>query len=129
MMQIRAEKIARIASDIPPAQVTGPSAGDILVVGWGSTQGAIMAAVGELESAGHAVAHLHLRHLNPLPMNLGTILGSYRRVVVAENNLGQLATLLRAQYPVAIEQLNKTEGRPFLIREIRDFLKGLLNRE
>jgi 2-oxoglutarate ferredoxin oxidoreductase subunit alpha len=129
MMQLRAEKIARIADDIPLAAVTGPRSGDVLVVGWGSTQGAITAAVGELQAAGHAVAHLHLRHLNPLPRDVGAVLGAFRHVVVAENNLGQLATVLRAQFPVPIEQLNRTEGRPFLIREIRDSIKEALRRE
>ena len=129
MVRLRAEKIARIADDIPLAPVTGPSSGDLLAIGWGSTQGAIAAAVTELQDEGHAVAHMHLRYLNPLPRNVGDVLGAFRRVVVAENNLGQLATVLRAQFPVTIQKLNKTEGSPFLIREVRDFLEGALNRE
>jgi 2-oxoglutarate ferredoxin oxidoreductase subunit alpha len=129
MVRLRAEKIARIADDIPLAPVTGPNTGDMLVVGWGSTQGAIAAAVAELQDEGHTVAHMHLRYLNPLPRNVGDVLGAYRLVVVAENNLGQLATLLQAQFPVRVQKLSKIEGSPFLIREVRDFLLGALNRE
>ncbi len=128
MVQLRADKIAGIANDIPLAPITGPESGDVLVVGWGSTQGVIAAAVADLQEAGHAVSHLHLRHINPLPRNVKDALAAFRRVLVVENNLGQLALLLRSQFACPIAQLNKIEGRPFLIREVRTGIEEVLNR-
>src|SRR5436189_284545 len=100
MIRVRARKIAGIIREIPPLEVFGPPEGELLVVGWGSTYGSITQAVRELQAAGHAVAHVHLRHLNPLPADLGGILRRYRRVLVPEMNLGQLVRLIRAEYLV-----------------------------
>ena len=98
MVLLRAEKIARIARDIPPAKVVGPEEGDLLVVGWGSTYGAIAAATDELRHAGHKVAHLHLRYLNPFPANLGEVLAKYKQHAGSGKQHG--APLLHAPRPL-----------------------------
>ena len=128
MVELRARKIAGIAEDIPPASVSGPEFGPLLVIGWGSTYGAIAAAVAELQREGRPVSHLHLRYLNPLPSNVGEILARFDHVLVPENNCGQLRTILRSQFPVEPESQCKVEGRPFLIREIRAKIEEILNR-
>jgi 2-oxoglutarate ferredoxin oxidoreductase subunit alpha len=128
MVELRGRRIGNIAEDIPLAQVNGPAKGDLLVVGWGSTYGAIVAAVKQARDEGHAVGHVHLRHLNPLPRNLGEVLRAYKRVLVPENNIGHLATVLRSRYPLEINSLPKVEGRPFLIREIRNAIEEALRK-
>jgi 2-oxoglutarate/2-oxoacid ferredoxin oxidoreductase subunit alpha len=126
MVSLRAKKVEGISRDVPRAAVVGPEHGDLLVVGWGSTYGAIAAAVDESQQAGLLVAHLHLRHLNPFPANLGHVLSNYRRVLVPENNLGQLRRMLRDRFLVDAVGLCKVEGRPFRIREIRERIAELL---
>lgn len=128
MTELRAAKIQGIAQDIPLARVSGQPTGDLLVVGWGSTYGAIVAAVKQAREEGHAVSHLHLRHLNPLPTNLGEVLLRFRRILVPENNLGQLTALLRSRFPLEITALPKMEGQPFLIREIRNAIEDILKK-
>ena len=118
MVRLRARKIAGIAAEIPPTEVNGPREGDLVIVGWGSTFGAISSATKELRAAGLAVAQVHLRHLNPLPPDLGAILKRYRRVLVPEMNMGQLVRLLRAEYAIDAVGLNKIQGRPFKVTEI-----------
>ncbi|MBP1704959.1 MAG: 2-oxoacid:acceptor oxidoreductase subunit alpha [Chloroflexi bacterium] len=118
MMTLRAEKIARIAADIPPLEVFGPDEGDLLLVGWGSTFGAIRSAVEEMRAAGRSVAHAHLRHLHPFPANTGEVLRRFRRVLVPEVNLGQLSVLLRAEYLVDTTGFNLVRGKPFQISEV-----------
>jgi 2-oxoglutarate ferredoxin oxidoreductase subunit alpha len=118
MVQLRAEKIKRIAHDIPLLEVYGPGQGDLLVLGWGSTSGAIRQAVERANKKGMAVAAAHLRYLNPWPRNLGDVLRNYRRVLVPELNTGQLRMLLRAEFLLDIIGLNKVKGRPFLTSEI-----------
>jgi 2-oxoglutarate ferredoxin oxidoreductase subunit alpha len=118
MIRVRARKIAGIAREIPPTEVAGPPEGDLLVLGWGSTYGALREAVRQLGAAGHRVAHAHLRYLNPLPADLGDLLGRYRRVLVPEMNLGQLLRLVRAEYLVDAIGFNKIQGRPFKVAEI-----------
>jgi 2-oxoglutarate ferredoxin oxidoreductase subunit alpha len=118
MVRIRARKIAGIAREIPPTQVNGPPAGDLVILGWGSTFGAIAGAVRELGASGASVAQVHLRHLHPLPPDLGAILARYRRVLVPEMNLGQLIRLIRADYLIDAVGLNKIQGRPFKVSEI-----------
>src|SRR5438034_769960 len=129
MMRVRARKIAGIVREIPPLTVSGPPAGELLVVGWGSTYGAITQAVRELQAAGHAVAHVHLRHLNPLPSDLGGILGRYRRILVPEMNLGQRVRLIRAAYLVDAIGFNQIQGRPFKVSEIVSRCLKLLAKE
>ncbi|MBM3517993.1 MAG: 2-oxoacid:acceptor oxidoreductase subunit alpha [Alphaproteobacteria bacterium] len=119
MTELRAAKIARVATDIPPqACVLGDPNGQLAVVGWGSTYGPINRAVADLRADGLDVAHIHLRHLWPLPDNLGQLLRGFAQVLVPEMNHGQLRTLLRAEYLVPAEGLNKVSGQPFRIAEI-----------
>ena len=118
MVRTRARKVAGVAAEIPPSVVAGAPAGDVLVLGWGSTYGAISSAVHELHGEGAAVGHLHLRYLNPLPPDLGEILRRFRRVLVPEMNLGQLVRLVRAEYLVDAVGLSKVQGRPFKVSEM-----------
>jgi 2-oxoglutarate ferredoxin oxidoreductase subunit alpha len=126
MVQLRSEKIARIAQDLPPVEVNGSPSGPLLVVGWGGTYGAITSAVNEARAAGRDVSSIHLRHLNPFPGNLGEVLGRFGKVLVAELNSGQLWRLLRAEYLVPAERIAKVEGQPFKVREIRSEIERLL---
>jgi 2-oxoglutarate ferredoxin oxidoreductase subunit alpha len=120
MTEQRAEKIARIASELPPVEVNGASSGPLLVVGWGGTFGAITSAVNDARAEGQNVSSLHLRHLNPFPTNLGDVLGRFDRVLVAELNGGQLWRLIRAEYALPAESLAKVEGQPFKVAEVRE---------
>jgi 2-oxoglutarate ferredoxin oxidoreductase subunit alpha len=127
MQELRAEKVARIAGDIPDLQIYGPSSGDLLIIGWGSTYGAIRSATERLQAAGRSVAHAHIRHLNPLPANTGHVLASYRRVLVPEVNLGQLLLLLRARFLVDAVGYDKVRGKPLRIAEIEEQAVALLD--
>ena len=118
MVQTRAEKVARIADDIPDLEVFGESTGRLLVVGWGSTHGSITSAVEESQRKGMSVSSVHLRHLNPFPKNLGDVLGRFDRVLVPELNMGQLALLLRSKYLVPVVSYPKVKGKPFKISEL-----------
>lgn len=127
MVRLRAEKVQGIVRDIPPTSVQGDRQGDLLVVGWGSTYGAITTAVSRARARGQAVSAVHLRHLNPLPPDLGDILRGFRRVLVPELNSGQLCLLLRARYLVDAVGLSKIQGLPFTVREISQKIDELLN--
>jgi 2-oxoglutarate ferredoxin oxidoreductase subunit alpha len=120
MVRIRAEKVARIADELEPVRVFGPERGDLLLVGWGSTYGPIRAAVERKLAEGRSVAHVHLRHLNPLPRDLEQVLQRYRTVVVPEMNAGQLAFLLRARYLVDVQSVSKVQGLPFRVDELAE---------
>jgi len=113
MVRLRAAKVARIASDIPPVEADTEDGARVLVLGWGSTWGPIKAAVRRVRARGHRVAHAHLVHLNPFPANLGELLHSYERVLVPEMNLGQLSRLVRAEFLVDAQSLTKVKGIPF----------------
>jgi 2-oxoglutarate/2-oxoacid ferredoxin oxidoreductase subunit alpha len=116
MVRLRTQKVAGIANDIPLVEYDDPDGlggADLLVLGWGSTYGAIQAAIREVRMTGRRVAHAHLRHLNPFPPNLGEIVKAYRRVLVPEVNLGQLRKLIRAEFLVDAQGLNKVSGLPF----------------
>jgi 2-oxoglutarate ferredoxin oxidoreductase subunit alpha len=117
MVRLRAAKVEAVGADVPPAEPVGDGEG-LLVVGWGSTYGAITAAVRSQRRKGRKVAHLHLRHLNPLPTNLDEVLKRYDKVVVPEMNMGQLVWLLRAKYLVDAEGFNKIQGKPFTVSEL-----------
>ncbi|MCP4166487.1 MAG: 2-oxoacid:acceptor oxidoreductase subunit alpha [Chloroflexi bacterium] len=129
MVNERAEKIARLADIIPDQAVSGQEEGELLVVGWGSTYGAIHAAVARARGKGQSVAHAHIRYLNPLPSNLGDLFDRYERIMVPEMNMGQLSMLLRARYLKDIVSLNKVQGRPFKISEISSMIDTLLTGE
>ncbi len=105
MVRTRAEKVARIAQDIPDLVPEGDAEGDLLIVAWGSTSGPITAAMKAQRAKGRKVGHVHLRHLNPLPRNLGEVMRRYKKVLVPEMNMGQLVMLLRAKYLVDAHQL------------------------
>ncbi len=126
MSLLRAEKVARIADDIAPLEVFGPPDGELLILGWGSTYGAIRSAVERLQARGASVAHAHLRHLNPFPANTGDVLRSYRTVLVPEINLGQLRTVIRSEFLVDAVGFNLVRGKPFQISEIQMKAEQLL---
>jgi 2-oxoglutarate ferredoxin oxidoreductase subunit alpha len=118
MQVLRQAKVAGIARDIAPLEVFGPERGDLLVLGWGSTYGAIRSAVERLQASGRSVAHAHLRHLNPFPTNTEEVLRSYRHVLIPEVNLGQLLLLIRARYLIDAIGYDRVRGKPFRIAEI-----------
>ncbi len=123
MTDTRAEKILRIADDIPPQDVEdGDATGKLAVVGWGSTYGPISRAVANLRAQGQLVSHIHLRHIWPLPKNLSDLLSGFEHVIVPEMNNGQLLSLLRGQLLIEAEGLNKVSGQPFKIGEIEAVL-------
>ena len=126
MVKIRAAKIAGIKPAGADMLWTGPDSGEILVVGWGSTFGAIKAATLQLQREGVSVSACHIRYLNPLPKNLGAALKRFDRVLIPEMNLGQLRMILRAQFLIDAIGLNKVRGQPFTIGEIVRAVKSLL---
>ena len=126
MVRLRQRKIDVVTQSIPDAQVYGDDSGEILVIGWGGPYGAIRSAVKKLRDKGKSVSHLHLRHLNPFPKNLGEILLKYKKVLIPELNLGQLASVLRSKFLVDIKSLNKIEGKPFISSEIMNKIEELL---
>ena len=127
MVRLRARKIEGIARDIPPVELDDES-GDaqLLVLGWGSTYGAIVAGVRRARGLGHKVAHAHLVHMNPFPENLGEVLGRYAAVLVPEMNLGQLSRLVRAEFLVDARSLTKVQGVPFRAAEIESAIVSIL---
>lgn len=127
MTKIRAEKIDSIANDIPEQEVcSGQAGGKLAVVGWGSTYGPIARAVGNLQADGVDVSHVHIRHIWPMPANLGELLGSYDKVLVPEMNNGQLVKVLRAEYLVDAIGLNQINGQPFKIATIEQATLDLM---
>jgi 2-oxoglutarate ferredoxin oxidoreductase subunit alpha len=121
MTKLRFEKIERIANDIPDVEVFGDEeGGDVLVLGWGSTYGVNRTAVQRARAAGKSVSQAHLRYLNPMPKNLGDVLKRFKKVLVPENNMGQLLLLVRAEYLVDAVGLHRITGRPFTISEVED---------
>ncbi|HET6875692.1 MAG TPA: 2-oxoacid:acceptor oxidoreductase subunit alpha [Acidimicrobiales bacterium] len=118
MVRLRAAKVAGIAKDIAPLEVDDEDGAEVLVLGWGSTFGAIGAAVRRVRARGRKVAHAHLVNMNPFPPDLGEVLGRYRKVIVPEMNLGQLAKLVRADYLVDALSVTKVSGQPFRAAEL-----------
>jgi 2-oxoglutarate ferredoxin oxidoreductase subunit alpha len=130
MVKIRQEKIDRIADYIPEQKLdSGPEKGQILVLGWGSTYGAIKSAVLEMQDQGYAISHAHLRHMRPFPKNLGNILKNFEQVLIPEINNGQLVKIIRDQYLVDARAYNKIMGIPItkteLIQKLKEMLGGL----
>ena len=126
MVKFRAEKIERIANDIPEVEPWGEESGGLLVLGWGSTYGVITTAVQRARAQGKKVSAAHIRHLNPLPRNLGDVLHRYDRVLMPEINLGQLRMIVRGKYLVDAEGLNKVAGRPFTIADIENKISEMV---
>lgn len=129
MCQIRAEKIARVADMIPDIKVFGEDKGDILIVGWGGTEGAITSATEALQKKGVSISSIHLRYLNPFPKNLEKILQSFKHIIVAELNLGQLVQVLNGKFNIKAKSINKIQGKPFKITEILQGIHQVLLEE
>ncbi len=126
MVRIRAAKVAAIVQDIPDVVPAGDDHGDLLIVAWGSTHGSITAAMNAQRAHGRKIGHVHLRHLNPLPGNLGDVIKRYKQVLVPELNMGQLLWMLRAKYLVDAIGLNKIQGRPFKQAELEQKIEEVL---
>jgi len=120
MIRLRDKKVKDIAEDIPLLTVDGPQQGDILVLGWGGTYGAITEAVLRVREAGYNVSQAHLRYLNPFPKNTGEVLSRFKKVLIPEINLGQLAKIIRSEFLVNVEQFNIVKGLPFKANDIQD---------
>ena len=124
MTEVRHDKVAGIAADIPPQTVNlGEPGGGLAVVGWGSTFGPIEQAVRRARAEGLRVAHVHIRYLNPFPANLGELLAGFDKILVPEMNMGQLMTVLRDRFLLEATPLNKVSGQPFTIQEILDAIR------
>jgi len=128
MVHLRAAKVEAVVQDVPDVVPAGDPEGELLLVGWGSTYGSITAALRAQREKGRRIGHVHLRHLHPLPKNLGEVLKRYRKVVVPEMNLGQLRWVLRAKYLVDAQGLNKVQGKPFKQSEIEAKIEEVLSR-
>lgn len=127
MCRMRADRVQKIADSLPPTEVYGDPEGDLLVLGWGNTTGALRAGVESVRrSTGRKIGHVQLRWLNPLPNDLGDILKRYKRVLVPELNLGQLVKLVRARYLLDARPFNKIQGQPFKESEIVQAIKQQL---
>ena len=126
MTHLRADKINGIAKSYHPISIQGEKEGDLLVIGWGGTYGAISSATKVLQDEGFSISSIHLRHLNPLPNDLEKLLASFKNVIVPEINLGQLSTILKAKYVREIISYNRVQGKPFKVTELREeFVKHL----
>ena len=128
MSQLRNEKVAKIANDIPPTEIFGPNNEDLLIIGWGGTFGTLRTAVKNKQAEGVSVSHVHLRYLNPLPEDLGDIISRFKKIVVAELNLGQIVTIIRARYLVDAISFNKMQGQPFYVYEVESKIDEILER-
>ncbi len=126
MVQLRAEKVARVADRLPPLEVDGDPEGELLVIGWGSTKGAIIGGVNLARRHGMRVARAHFRWLNPLPKNTGEVLARFDKVLLPEMNLGQLALLLRARFLKDVISYTKVQGRPFFRQQVHDRIVEVL---
>jgi 2-oxoglutarate ferredoxin oxidoreductase subunit alpha len=130
MVNIRQAKVDRIADHIPLQTIdSGPEKGKVLVIGWGSTYGAIKSAVLELQSEGYAVSHAHIRYLRPFPRNLGEILNNFEQVLIPEINNGQLVKIIRDQYLIDAKPYNKVMGIPITKGELMDVIRKMLGVE
>lgn len=126
MVETRAKKVERIAQELPPMEIDGPDTGELLVVGWGSTEGAIRTAIETTQGKGKSVSRIHLRYLNPLPRDLGGILSNFKKVLIPEINMGQLIMILRAKYLIDAIPFSKHQGLPFLATEIERKIESIL---
>ena len=126
MVEIRAEKVARIANDIPPTEVFGAQEGDVLLLGWGGTFGALRTTTENYVAEGLPIGHVHLRHLNPFPNDLADILKRFKKILIPELNSGQLLQLIRATYLIDAIGLNKVQGQPFHVFELHAKIDEIL---
>jgi 2-oxoglutarate ferredoxin oxidoreductase subunit alpha len=126
MVKLRAQKVKNIENYIPLAEVDGDPEGELLIIGWGSTYGAITSARERLATKGYKVSRLHLKYINPFPKNLGDVLKRFKKILIPELNLGQLRAIIRAEYLVDAIGLNKVQGLPFKASEIEKKVIELL---
>lgn len=128
MVKLRAERVERVADFIPEQTIdNGPEQGDVLILGWGGTYGALKTATRDLLADGLSVAHAHLRYMNPMPKNIEKVLRSYKKVLVPELNNGQLVRIIRDKFLIDAQPLNKIQGQPFTTIEIKNKVKEMLN--
>jgi 2-oxoglutarate ferredoxin oxidoreductase subunit alpha len=126
MVELRAEKVAKVLQDVPDQEVYGDESGELLVVSWGGTFGAVRTAIERARENGQRVSHAHIRWLSPMPRNLGDVLRRFKRILVCELNMGQLEFLLRGRYLVETIGLHKVQGKPFMVGEIMQKVNELL---
>jgi 2-oxoglutarate ferredoxin oxidoreductase subunit alpha len=126
MIRLRAAKVEAIGQDVPDVVPAGDPDGDLLIIAWGSTYGAVTAALNAQRANGERIGHVHLRYLNPLPRNLGEVIKRYRKVLVPEMNMGQLVMVLRAKYLVDAQGYNKIQGQPFKQAELEAKIEEVL---
>jgi 2-oxoglutarate ferredoxin oxidoreductase subunit alpha len=126
MTHHRQNKVAKVADTIPNVEIDGDAEGDLLVLSWGSTYGVIKESLKNVRKDGYSVSHVHLRYLNPFPKNLEEVLSKFKRVLIPEMNLGQLALLIRNNFMKEVIQLNKMQGQPFKIAEIEKKITDVL---
>lgn len=129
MVELRARKVARVAESIPDQEIFGDDSGDLLLVSWGGTYGAMRAAAERLHTAGRSLGHMHMRWLNPMPRNVGDILKRYKKILVCELNLGQLQFLLQGCFRVETLGLHKVQGQPFKVKDIVEKVDEILGGE
>ncbi len=128
MVNLRREKIARIARDIPALEVTGPDDADTLLCGWGGTYGHLLTAASQLAAEGHKVAFAHFRYINPLPANTGEVFSRFKTVIVAELNTGQFADFLQSRFPrTFFHRINKVQAQPFMVGELKEKVIDIIN--
>lgn len=126
MVRTRAQKIKHIETDIPDLEVRGEQSGDLLVLGWGGTYGSITEAITHVRAKGYKVSQAHLKYLNPMPKNMAEVFGKFKKIVIPEINLGQLAHIIKAEYLIPVESLTKVEGLPFKSSEIEEKIISIL---
>ena len=124
MCRLRAEKVQRVQQDIPPTEILGEDSGDLLVLAWGSTYGAVVSAVRAAQAKGLSVSHAHLRYLNPLPPDLETIMRRFKKVLLPEINLGQLSFILRAKTLIDVKGFNQMKGQPFMVADLLEAIEN-----
>ena len=126
MINLREKKVKGIAKDIPLLEVDGDQSGELLVLGWGGTYGAIKEAVIKAREDGYKVSQSHLKYLNPFPSNTEKVLKSFKKILIPEINLGQLAKLIRSEYLIPVEQFNVVRGLPFRVSDIENKIIEML---
>jgi 2-oxoglutarate ferredoxin oxidoreductase subunit alpha len=129
MVNLRQNKVARIAAKVPDLEVCGEDSGDLLVVGWGGSYGYRVLAVNELQADGYKVSSVTFNYINPMPGNVAMVFRRFKKIVVCELNLGQFADYLRMKFPeYDYQQINKVQGLPFTVKEIKDKCIEILER-
>jgi len=127
MVKVRAEKVQRVANFIPDVEVKGATEGDLLIVGWGGTNGSLLTAFNELQKSNSKVGYVHFNYINPLPKNTATVLANYKNILVCELNSGQFIKILQTEAPqFNYTQYNKVQGLPFNKTELLNAFNNIL---